>query len=145
VTVSAVPHVRDYAAVMETPNFVTIDHPSDPDFRGAVTFHIPNIYEQISIAARKAQLAGPAGYDALALTDQYRVIAVATLERVIDTAPPAFYVKRNEMPYLSFAKMLELDENQLGAIYQGYLNYRAWFKEARTPDAGAAASAPAQP
>ena len=117
---------------MDAPNFVALEHPSDKSFSGPVTFAVPSVYGMIAIDARKAQLSGPAGFEALTAAAQLRVTVVATLERVIETAPKGFYVDDgNGKPYLSFAKVLELDEDQIVTIYSGYLAYRSWVREGR--------------
>lgn len=118
---------------MDVPNYVELESPAAPELAGKVTFSLPTVYQQLQIDGRMAALAGPAGFEALPTAAQQRVMMVATLEFVIQSAPRGFYVEhpRTGHPLLSFEAISALDMDVLWDIYAAYIAYRNAFRENR--------------
>jgi len=116
---------------------VRIQHPS-PDLSGEVTFHLPTVYERISIGRRVAQLCAPARWEDLPPDERALARVVATLEYVIDTAPKGFYESGPDgKPRLAPGKLLEVDEGLLWQVWAAYVALGERFRQDRGGDAGA--------
>lgn len=122
---------------------VTLEHPSNPELSGVVTFRYPQVFDEIRIQRRAVELtnlgravnAPPLKPADLDIEAYQTVMIIATLEHVIDTAPRGFFLEEKGRPVLNLGAMdpeevLEQD-GVLWILYSAYLEWRSSFRSRR--------------
>jgi len=102
---------------------------ANSDLNGKIEFHYPSAIEQVLIGSRVTELINfrrqvPIVFEQLPRTARFFVMAVATLEHVVETAPRGWYGDNKGNPYLDPGAIGQGDEEAVLEVYQAYIRFR---------------------